>query len=313
MKAIVYKTYGGPEVLEITEIATPEPGANQILVRVFSCSINPLDWKIAGRKFWPILQAKFPQIPGSEIAGEVVKCGSAVKGFSMGNKIHGFLPKVGNASAEYAIVSPKMITKIPDKMDFDTAAGLPLSGLTALQALMVKGRMPLKNSNQRILIIGASGGVGHIALQIAKSAGATAIGVCSSKNASLVKELGCDQVLLYDVANPYQNLTPCDVILDCVGQPFKPWLAYLKPKGIFISIVPTLPLIINSLNPFATKKVTAFMLKPKLSELLILNNLFNAGKIKVICKSFALENMKSAWQESISGRAVGKLIINVKV
>lgn len=310
MKAIIYRACGGPEKLEPAVLPLPEPGPGKILVRVCASSVNPVDWKIASGKYWPFLRAHFPQVPGFDIAGEVVRCGPRVGGFTPGTRVHACQTH-GAAAAEYALVTPAMTVPLPANMDFATAAGLPLAGMTALQGLRDHGGLPLDAAGQRVLVIGASGGVGHLAVQIARAAGATVIGVCSDRNHALVESLGAHQVINYAAADPARNLAPCEIILDCVGQSAAIWLRHLKAGGCFVSAVPGPALLLRSLNLISRKKVRLFILKANAADLRTLDQLFSAGKLRVIVQNSPLEKIRAAWELSISGRAVGKIIIDV--
>ncbi|MGB8354358.1 MAG: NAD(P)-dependent alcohol dehydrogenase [Chthoniobacteraceae bacterium] len=311
MKAIIYRNYGGPEVLETVEIPTPEPGAGEILVRVRASSVNPVDWKIASGKYRPILSANFPQVPGFDMAGEVVRCGSGVSGFAEGDRVHARLADDA-ATAEFAVATPEVTTLMPETMNFATAAGLPLAGMTALQGLRDKGGMPLQGAHQRVLVIGASGGVGHFAVQIAHAAGARVIGVCSGRNTDLVKSLGADEVIDYGVDNPYRDLEPCDIIFDCVGQSVADWLPHLKDDGCFVSTLPSPAQMLHGLNPFSDKKAKSIILESNAADLGALDDLFTAGRVHVVMDQFPMEQMRTAWEKSIEGRTVGKIVIDIE-
>ena len=309
MKAIIYRSYGGPEILEIADLPIPKIRSGTLLVRVFSTSVNPIDWKIASGNYRPFMRANFPQIPGFDIAGEVVSLSSDVEGFAPGTRVHGRLSE-SIANSEYVLAKSDELVRIPDDMDFATAAGLPLAGMTALQALR-KGGMNLTGAHQRILILGASGGVGHFAVQIARAAGATVIGVCSKPNVSFVESLGAHQIIDYTSSNPYRDLSPCDIIFDCVGQYSNSWLKHLKYGGKYVSVVPSSALILASLNPFYRKKVIPVFLKSTAADLATLDKLAGSGKLQATVQHFTLEKLREAWQLSISGRAVGKIVIDV--
>jgi NADPH:quinone reductase-like Zn-dependent oxidoreductase len=235
MKAMVYRGYGGFEKLELAEL--PEPGPGQLLIKVFAASVNPIDWKKALRKLWPFLRARFPQIPGYDTAGQVVRLGDGVTGFTPGDRVHACLSNEW-ATAEYALAKAELVVPMPLKMDYATAAGLPMAGITALQGLRAKGGLSESVDHQRVLVLGASGGVGHLAVQIAHADGARVIGVCSARNKAMVEKLGADQVLDYSLPHPYESLEPCDIIFDCVGESWKLWESYLKDGGRFVTTVP---------------------------------------------------------------------------
>ncbi len=314
MKAIHYRTYGGADVLQETELPDPTPAPGQLLVRVRAASVNPVDWKIASGKYRPLMSAKLPQIPGFDVSGEVVSIGAGVTGFPVGARVHARLSGgIGASCAELTVASPLHTTQMPDNMDFATGAGLPLAGMTALQGLRDGGGMPLAAAKQRVLVIGASGGVGHLAIQIARAASATVIGVCGARNQALVKSLGADEVIDYQKPDAFRDLAPCDIILDCVGNPYGPWLPRLTEDGRFVSVHPRPKGILRGLlNPICRRKVHSVMLKSNAPDLRILDDLFSAGKLRVVIdQRFPLAQLKAAWDRSMSGRAVGKIIIDV--
>jgi len=160
-------------------------------------------------------------------------------------------------------------------------------------------------------VIGASGGVGHLAVQIARAAGATVTGVCSGRNTALVKSLGADEVIDYGVADPYRDLEPCDIIFDSVGQPVADWLPHLKAGGCFVSTLPSPALMLHGLNPFSDKKVKSIVLETNAADLRTLDDLFTAGRLRVVMEQFPLEQMRAAWEKSITGRTAGKIVIDI--
>lgn len=312
MRAIVYRSYGGPDVLEAADLPIPEPGEGQVLVRVRAASVNPLDFKIATGNFRPILRARFPQVPGYDVAGEVVRLGPGVTGYVGGTHIHAHVTS-GGAAAEYALVPTADAASIPEGMDFATAAGLPLAGMTALQALRDAGGMPLHDAKQRVLVLGASGGVGHLAVQIACAAGATVIAVCSGRNRALVESLGAHEVIDYGAPNPYRDLAPCDIVLDCVGQTASTWLPHLAATGRFVSLAPGPALFLRSMvNWLGGRQVRPVFTKACAYDLRTLDELASAGKLRVVVdETVPLEKIRAAWERSMSGRTTGKLIVEV--
>jgi alcohol dehydrogenase len=202
---------------------------------------------------------------------------------------------------------------MPEGLDFADAAGLPLAGMTALQGLRDQGSMPLEGSKDRILIVGASGGVGHFAVQIARAAGATVVGVCSGRNAALVTSLGAHEVLDYTRPDPYRGQAPFDIVLDAVASDPATWLPLLGPGGRYASCVPAPNTLLRSaINVFTSKKVKAVMLKSRATDLRILDRLIEEKKLRVVIDSrFPLADLSAAWERSMSGRATGKIIIDV--
>lgn len=309
-----YRAYGGPEVLEETERETPRPGAGQILLRTRASSVNPVDWKIASGKLRPVMSARFPQIPGFDVAGEVVAVGPGVTGFAPGDRAHARLASgVGAATAEFTLAGVDVAAKMPDAMDFATAAGLPLAGITALQGLRDRAGMAMEGSKDRVLVVGASGGVGHLAVQIARAAGATVIGVCSGRNAALVTELGAHEIVDYQQPGAIEALAPVNIVLDCVGGSASDWLGHLQNGGRYASVLPGPEVFFRSVaNAFSNKKVRAVMLRSNAADLAVLDALFVAGKLRVVVdQRFPLAELGAAWARSIGGRAVGKIIVEI--
>lgn len=311
MKAILYRSYGG--ALEAADLPRPSPGPGQILLRVRAASVNPVDWKIASGKLRFFQPAKLPQVPGFDVAGEVVEVGAGAA-FAPGDRVHARLSGgVGAASAEYTLAGVDVAAPMPQGMDFATAAGLPLAGMTALQGLRDRAGLPMSGARQRVLVVGASGGVGHLAVQIARAAGATVIGVCSARNAALVSELGASEVIDYQRPDPFRGLPPVDIVLDCVGGPPGPWLPLLAPGGRFASTLPGPAVFLRAmLNPLSGRKVYPVLLKSKAADLRVLDELYGAGRLRVVVAArFPLERLAEAWQQSQGGRTAGKIIIDV--
>ena len=314
MKAIVYRSYGGPEKLELTDIAQPSPGPGQLLIKVHSSSVNPIDWKLQSGAYRWVRPVRFPATPGFDVAGEVAAVGAGVDDFAVGLRVHARIAEgEGRGLAEYAVAGTDVSAPIPTGMDFGQAAGLPLAGMTALQGLRNECRMPLDGAKGRLLIVGASGGVGHLALQIGKAAGAHTVGVCSTRNVDFVRGLGADAVIQYDRPNPYSDIEPFDIIYNCVSGDPGPWLPLLKKGGSYASCMPSAMTFVRSMaNPLSSKRVRAVMLKPSGADLRILNRLFEAGKLRVAIDSrFPLAETLKAWERSQAGRAVGKILVDV--
>lgn len=218
MKAFTRTKYGGPEILKLEEVEQPKIKDGHLLVKVFANSANPADWHILrGEPFF----ARFTfglfkpkdKIIGADFAGVVVETGKNVNQFKAGDRVFGETLK-GGAFAEYAVVPEISCAHIPEKIGFTEIAGVPVAGLTALQALIVHGKL---KEGETVLINGASGGVGHFAVQIAKAYGATVTAVCSYKNIGFVKSLGADAIIAYDKENIHQHKGKYDLIVDTNG------------------------------------------------------------------------------------------------
>jgi NADPH:quinone reductase-like Zn-dependent oxidoreductase len=253
-------------------------------------------------------------VPGFDVAGEVVALGPGVTDFAVGDRVHARLQKnEGGASAAYTVAGVGVTARMPAGMDFAQAAGLPLAGMTALQALRDEAGLSMTGSGARVLIVGASGGVGHLAVQLARAAGATVVGVCSARNAALVADLGAHEVIDYTRPDPYRGQPPFDVILDCVGGSPFPWTPRLAPGGRFASVVPGPSVFLRGwLNPVTGRKVRPVLLNPNAADLQALDALAAQGTLRVVVDSrYPLDALGAAWTRSIAGRAVGKIVVDV--
>src|SRR2546421_6870475 len=237
MKAIVYHEFGSPDVLRLEEVDKPVPNDNQILVKVRALSVNPLDWHFMegtpylGRlRAFGLLKPKVERL-GVDYAGTVEAVGKNITEFKPGDEVYG--NKFG-AFAEYVVATDKAMVLKPASLSFEQAASLPVAALTALQALRDSGKL---QPGQKVLINGASGGVGTFAVQIAKAFGAEVTGVCSGRNVELVRSLGADHVIDYTKEDFTRRAERYDVILDNVGsQPLSGFRRVLMPKGKYVVV-----------------------------------------------------------------------------
>jgi NADPH:quinone reductase-like Zn-dependent oxidoreductase len=314
MRAIALQKYGGPEALELVEIPRPVPKANQVLIRVHASSVNPIDWKLGSGKLRLVYPISLPFIPGFDVSGEVVELGSGVTEFQLGDRVHARLERdAGAGAAEYSVVGLAVLVKMPDSMSYGEAAALPLAGMTAFQGLRDDLGLPLEGARGRILIVGASGGVGHFAVQLACAFGLQVTAVCSPRNAEMVRRLGAHEVIDYTAPAPYQGQQPFDAIFDCVGGSVRRWLGLLAPRGRLASPIPSVGFLLRGLlNPLTARKARATMLKTNAADLAYLDRLFEQGKLRpVIDSRFPLEQFSRAWERSQSGRAAGKVVVDV--
>lgn len=314
MRAMVADRYGGPEVLALREVDRPTPGPGQLLVRVVGHAVNPVDWKRVSGKYWPLVTVRFPYVPGFDVSGEVAALGPGVTEYAVGDRVYGRITKPdGGACADYARIGTDVVAPAPAGLDLADAASLPLAGMTALQGLRDELGVPMTGAAERILVVGASGGVGHLAVQIARAAGATVVGVCSGKNADFVRDLGAHETIDYTQPDAFAGQAPFDVIYDCVGGPIAPWMARLTPTGRFASALPGPAVFARSwLNPVTTRRARPVMLSSNTADLRVLSGLVAAGKLRVAIDSrFPLERLADAWARSINGRARGKILVTV--
>jgi len=231
MKAIVVHQYGGPEVLKFEEYPDPVPGPGEVLVRVAATSVNPIDYKRrAGftKDFYPI---KFPGLMGVDVAGTVVKIGSGVEGFSVGDQVFAM---ADNAYAELCVVKAAILAKVPKGLDLIEAAALPLVTTTGNQLLLATGI----KAGQTVLVVGAGGSVGRSAAFTAKARGATVIAGVLKRQMDEAKTIGADQVIATDDDTAIANLSPVDAVADTVGgSTAEKLIAKVKPGGVYASVV----------------------------------------------------------------------------
>ncbi|MGB3586549.1 MAG: NAD(P)-dependent alcohol dehydrogenase [Tunicatimonas sp.] len=215
MNAFVINQYGSPAVIKATKISTPLLGPKEVLIHVVAAGLNPLDYKIRRGDLKNMIRLSFPKVIGTDVAGTVVGIGSQVTDLQPNDEVYAMSPAPNfGGFAEYVAVDTKHVAKKPTNLSFKEAAAFPAAGLTAWQALRKKANI---SSGSRVLVNGASGGVGTFAVQVAKVAGAYVTGVCSAQNIQLVKELGATDVIDYKLQDFTRMHQQYDVIFDAVG------------------------------------------------------------------------------------------------
>ena len=314
MNAIYFEEYGSADVLRYGEQPKPMPKADQILVRVRASSINPIDWKVRQGELKLITGQKFPKIPGRDVAGEVVAIGANITRFKIGDRVYG-MPNdgVGGANAECALLAEAVAAFIPANLTFEEAGAVPLAALTAFQALHQHGQLL---SGDRVLINGASGGVGTFAVQIAKALGAGEVtGVCGPDNAELVRSLGADRVLDHHEHDFTKDLSHYDLIFDAVGKSsYTACQHALRRNGRYVTTMPEPAAIITDklATAFSTKSSHAFFAKERGADLALISAWLQAGTVRVIIdRTFALQETAEAHRYSETGRAAGKIVLTV--
>jgi NADPH:quinone reductase-like Zn-dependent oxidoreductase len=314
MKAAVIDRYGSPDVLRYADVDKPGIKSDQMLVRVYASSVNPIDWKIRKGLLQFLTGYQFPLILGFDAAGEVVEVGSQVTRFRVGDAIYARLDQIaGGAYAEYAAVAEKVAAPKPVNMSYAEAAAVPLAGLTALQALRDEGHF---QSGQRVLINGASGGVGTYAVQIARVLGAAeVVGVCSARNADLVKSLGCDRVIDYQQQDFTQDAAQYDMVFDVVGnRSFDDCRRILQPNGNYVTTQPYPANYVQSLLTtfLPGPKYKVILLKSNAADLEFLKAHIEAGQIRsVVDRTYPLAETAAAHRHGETERTVGKVVITI--
>ena len=325
MKAIVYHEFGSPDVLRLEEIEKPVPLDKQLLIRVRAASVNPLDWHyMEGTPYlgrlveFGFLKPKVSRL-GVDYAGTVEAVGKDVTQFKPGDEVYG--NRFG-AFAEYVVASEKALALKPTNLTFEQAASVPVAAVTALQALRDKGHV---QPGQKVLINGASGGVGTFAVQIAKSFGAEVTGVCSGRNAEMVRSIGADHVIDYTKEDFTKSAQRYDLILDNVGNhSLLECRGVLNPGGIDVLIGGggvndgrwTGPLVgvlkMLALKRFVTQEMSMMLAEMNNKDLTILADLIQTGKVKpVIDRTYTLSQLPEALGYLEEGHARGKVVITV--
>jgi NADPH:quinone reductase-like Zn-dependent oxidoreductase len=323
VKAIVYTEYGPPDVLQLEEVEKPVPEDNEALVEVHATSVNPQDWHLMRADPFPVrlmvglLKPKDTLI-GSDMAGRVEAVGRNVKRFQPGDEVFGNLSVCGfGAFAEHVSVPENVLVLKPATTTFDEAAAVPTAALPALQGLRDQGRL---QPGQKVLINGASGGVGTFAVQLAKYFGAEVTGVCSTRNLGMVRSMGADQVIDYTREDFTQNGQRYDLIIDNVGNPSvykRFYKCSLSPKGICVIIAGSFMLQLF-LGPWmsmtGSNKIGTFLADAtKEEDLVLLKELLEAGKlVPVIDRRYPLSEVAEAIRYLEEGHARGKVVITLE-
>jgi NADPH:quinone reductase-like Zn-dependent oxidoreductase len=332
MKAAVYSHYGSPDVVRIGDVEMPIPAGNEVLIKVRAASVNPLDESLikgAGRMVTGLLRPTITRL-GADVAGLVEAIGSRVTQFRPGDEVFGVSIRDPQASAvgvwvcqgsfaEYVCAPESTVVRKPENVTFAQAAAAPVAGFTALQGLRDKGHI---QPGQQVLINGAAGGVGTIAVQIAKSFGAAVTGVCSTRNLQMVRSIGADDVIDYVKEDFTRRAQRYDVIFDCVGNhSLSACRRVLNPSGRHIlvgdrsgrrSIGLLLARVMTALvaSRFARRKPLIFLARPNQADLMTLHDLMKAGKLTpVIDKCYGLSEVPEAIRHLEGRHARGKIVI----
>ncbi len=314
MKAVFYNSYGGPELLQVGNLPEPVPGPEQLLIQVKSVSINPLDYKFLKGNLKKLSGSKFPQIPCSDFAGIVKETGSNINEFNPCDKVYGFVSVIlrkPGALAEFVLADPGQVRKLPEGMAFEEAAALPGASLTALNSLRKGGILAGKS----VLVNGATGGVGHFAVQIAHSAGARVTAICSTKNTELARKLGADQVIDYTRTDLSVWKTKYDVILDAYGHMKQADARRMLNKdGIYTSTMfgPSAPFITLYNRIIHGKLLTSGNMRSKTEDFEKIELLFKQGKLNpYVEKTFQMNQSREAFRFFETGKHRGKIVIRI--
>jgi NADPH:quinone reductase-like Zn-dependent oxidoreductase len=308
MRAMRQEVLGGPEVLHEVEIAKPEAGASQVLVRVHAAGLNPSDW---GHRAYPIFLGPPPFTLGWDVSGVVEQAGFGVTIFKPGDEVFGMLPYphgVGS-HAEYVTGPARAFAGKPASLDHVQAGALPLAGLTAWQALNDTAHL---EAGQRVLIHAAAGGVGHLAVQIAKAKGAYVIGTASAKNHELVRGLGADEMIEYQVTDFAEAVSDVDVVLDSVGgdNPARS-LRTLRQGGLLVSLLPFGPEVLAAADERGVR-AELMLVEYDHGGMTAIADLATDGKLRpVIAGVFPLAQAADAHKLGETRHVAGKLVLTM--
>ena len=327
MKAVRYHRYGGPDVLELQEVDTPAAGDGEVLVRIRAASVNPLDWHfMRGAPYLVRAMAGLSRPKpsasrlGADMAGTVEAVGQNVTGFQPGDEVFGGLEERGTLAEYISVRADAVVLQKPAGLTFEQAAAVPVAAFTALQALRDKGRV---QSGQKVLVNGASGGVGTFAVQIAKALGAEVTGVCSTANVGMVASIGADQVVDYTREDFTRAERRYDLLIDIAGnRSLAETRRVLAPKGALVLVGGpnkgrwigpfgrTIRMLMQS--PAVSQRMVSFLAHQNRDDLAVLRELLDAGKVTpVIDRAYRLNQVAEAVRYLETGHARGKVVITV--
>ncbi|MZD09511.1 zinc-binding dehydrogenase [Streptomyces sp. SID5785] len=310
MRAIRQETLGGTDVLHETEIPRPDPGVGQILVAVHAAGVNPTDWK---HRAFGLYLGEPPFVLGWDVSGTVTAVGAGVSLFAPGDEVFGMLPYPYGAGshAEYVTGPTRAFVHKPAGLSHTEAGALPLVSLTAWQALVDNADL---RPGQRVLIHAAAGGVGHVAVQIAKARGAHVIGTASAAKHDFVRGLGADEVIDYRTADFVKEAGEVDVVLDpLAGETRLRSLETLVPGGILVSILPVRMDEVHARAAELSVRATSMLVEHDQAGMKAVADLVASGRLKVhVSGTYPLADAAKAHAEGETGRVTGKLVLTVR-
>jgi NADPH:quinone reductase-like Zn-dependent oxidoreductase len=314
MKAAVFYEYGQTDVLTIANVPQPIPKLHEILVQVKAAAINPKDTFIRKGRFKSFTGNGFPKLTGFDFAGTIAAIGTNVTGWHSGDAVYGMVDGWHGATcAEYVAVPAQHLARKPENCTFEEAAAVPLVALTALQALRDEGKI---QRGQQVCINGASGGVGTMAIQIAKIYGAQVTTITSADNLDFCRELGADVTLDYRQTNISQHNEKFDIVFDVFGnQSFSAVRPILSENGIYVSTVLKRHVFISQWMTrfFGKQKTRLVVVKPNTADLDFISEWLNTGQLKPIIHSiFALDQIREAHQQQESKHTRGKIVVRIE-
>ncbi len=308
MKALVINQFGGPERLQVSDYAMPSSKRRGVLIRVHAAGVNPVDYKIRNGSMKWITGRKFPRILGFDVAGTIEQADSGSK-HKPGDRVFAMLPFTGGGYAEFVAVAEKYVYSIPKMISYEEAAATPLAALTAYQAFLKTNSL---EAGKKVLINGASGGVGSFAVQIARAMGLEVTAVTSSKNVEFAAQLGAHRVIDYTREDFTKTGLRFDTVFDAVAKSsFPKCKGILNKNGQYITTVPNNGLFRHMpANFLRSKKASYILVKPSGGDLAIIADLIEKGQVKaVVEKTYPMDEGGAAHQLLESQRVRGKLVL----
>lgn len=313
MLAAVSERYGPPEVMAVREIPDPSPGAGRVRVRVRASSLNPLDVKLREGALRPFLRLRFPAILGFDLAGEVETLGPGVQRLAVGDRVYGRVDSTtGGAHAQRVVVRADVLDQIPARLSFEQAAALPLVGMTALQGLRNLARV---RGGHEVLVVGAAGGVGAHAVQIARALGATVSAVAAANSADLARGLGAVRVFDRGSGELDTHEGKFDVVFDTVyRQPYSYWERLLRADGVYVTTGFSPALALRRLFGRLSSRRRALWIISRADGALMrtLSALVTEGKlVPVVDSTWPLPRIADAYRKLEEGHLRGKVVLTV--
>jgi NADPH:quinone reductase-like Zn-dependent oxidoreductase len=311
MRAVVQHEYGGPEVLVIEEVAAPQPIPTEVQVRVHAAGVNPVDFKTRAGKGVAGLLGEPPVRLGWDVSGVVSEVPPGVTRFKLGEEVFGmpWFPRQAGAYAEYVTAPSRHFAAKPHPLSHEEAGALPLAGLTAWQ--IVVDTIALENGAD-ILIHGAAGGVGHVAVQIAKARGANVIGTARAEQAEWLRELGADETIDYKSERFEDRVADLDAVIDFTGTYGERSLPVLRPGGMLVSVPSGVSEDLIALAKRSDRRATGFLVEPDPVGLAGLCHLVEGGHLQVkVDQVFGLEDAAAAHRAAEAGHDGGKIVLRV--
>ena len=315
MRAARFHSFGDPSVLQVEEVAWPAPKGDEVLIRVHGSSINGTDLHLRGGGLGILMAGQLPFTPGFDVAGEVAGCGPEVTAYRPGDRVYALLGHGGGGAAEYVTVRQARVGLAPTSVDLITAAAVPLSGLTALQALRGEGRLQLSQAKRRVLVYGASGGIGAFGVQLARMMGAHVTGVARATKLDYLRELGVDEAVATDDLDWDSSRQAWDVILDTPpALKFSEVKHTLTSRGVLVSTrgLPTRLSDAAAMLPGAEPRFAAVRTAERGLDLAFLSRSIDSGELKVpVDRVFPLTDLRAAHEYAEGPEVRGKVVISM--